>query len=60
MAVNLKGPFLCSQAVIDTMKKQKSGRIISLGSLAGQVGGPWLHLRPIQHPKRVLCVLRSP
>ena len=39
MAVNLKGPFLCSQAVIDTMKKQQSGRIISLGSLAGQVGG---------------------
>ena len=39
MAVNLKGPFLCSQAVMETMKAQKSGRIINLGSLAGQVGG---------------------
>ncbi len=39
MAVNLKGPFLCSQAVMKTMKEQKSGRIINLGSLAGQVGG---------------------
>ena len=39
MAVNLKGPFLCSQAVMETMKAQRSGRIINLGSLAGQVGG---------------------
>jgi len=39
MAVNLKGPFLCSQAVMETMKTQHSGRIINLGSLAGQVGG---------------------
>ena len=39
MAVNLKGPFLCSQAVINTMKKQRSGRIISLGLLSGS--GRW-------------------
>ena len=35
MAVNLKGPFLCSQAVMETMKTQKFGRILNLGSLAG-------------------------
>ena len=39
MAVNLKGPFLCSQAVMETMKRQRYGRIVNLGSLAGRVGG---------------------
>jgi 3-oxoacyl-[acyl-carrier protein] reductase len=30
MVVNLKGPFLCCQAVIPTMIAQKSGRIINV------------------------------
>jgi 3-oxoacyl-[acyl-carrier protein] reductase len=30
--VNLKGPFLCSQAVFPYMKKQKKGKIINLSS----------------------------
>ncbi len=32
--VNLKGVFLCCQAVIPQMMKQKSGRIINIGSTA--------------------------
>ena len=32
MAVNLKGPFLCSKAVFPYMKKQKKGKIINLSS----------------------------
>jgi len=32
MAVNLKGPFLCSRAVFPHMKKQKKGKIINLSS----------------------------
>ena len=39
MAVNLKGVFLCSQAALRHMKRQRSGAIVSIGSLAGQVGG---------------------
>ena len=39
LAVNLKGTFLCSQAVIGIMKKQGAGSIINLGSLSGKVGG---------------------
>ena len=35
MVVNLKGPFLCCQAVIPTMIAQKSGRIINISSVAG-------------------------
>jgi 3-oxoacyl-[acyl-carrier protein] reductase len=37
--VNLKGVFLCSQAALRHMKPRRSGAIVSLGSLAGQVGG---------------------
>lgn len=32
MAVNLKGPFLCSKAVVSHMKKQNKGKIINLSS----------------------------
>lgn len=39
MAVNLKGTFLCSRAVMKVMKKQKSGKIINFGSVSGKVGG---------------------
>lgn len=33
--INLKGTFLCSQAVAPIMLKQKSGRIINIASLGG-------------------------
>jgi len=36
---NLKGVHLCSQSVIREMIKQKYGRIVNIGSVAGQVGG---------------------
>ena len=39
MAVNLKGTFLCSRAVMGAMKKQKTGKIINMGSVAGKIGG---------------------
>jgi 3-oxoacyl-[acyl-carrier protein] reductase len=38
-AVNLKGTFLCAQAALRVMIPQKWGRIVTVGSLAGQVGG---------------------
>jgi len=37
--VNLKGTFLCSQAVIPYMQSAGFGRIINLTSIAGQTGG---------------------
>ena len=39
MAVNLKGVFLCSKAVMGIMKKQRFGRIVNIGSVAGKLGG---------------------
>ena len=39
MNVNLKGVFNCSKAVMPTMKNQRSGKIVNMGSIAGLTGG---------------------
>jgi len=39
LAVNLKGTFLCAQAVMGLMKRQRSGRIVNMASVAGKTGG---------------------
>lgn len=39
LAVNLKGAFLCSKAVVPTMAAQKYGRIVSMSSVSGKRGG---------------------
>jgi NAD(P)-dependent dehydrogenase (short-subunit alcohol dehydrogenase family) len=36
MAVNLRGPFLCTRAAFRIMKKQGGGRIINVASISGQ------------------------
>lgn len=38
LTVNLKGPFLCSKAVIGPMKSARYGRIINIASVAGRLG----------------------
>ena len=38
LAVNVKGLFFCSQAAAEEMKKQKSGKIINISSIAA-IGG---------------------
>jgi NAD(P)-dependent dehydrogenase (short-subunit alcohol dehydrogenase family) len=40
LSVNLTGPFLCSRAVIEPMKKQRRGHIINISSGAGKQGYP--------------------
>jgi NAD(P)-dependent dehydrogenase (short-subunit alcohol dehydrogenase family) len=45
-AVNVKGVFLCSKALMGIMMKQKSGKIINLGSL-GRQGGRDRHGSPL-------------
>jgi len=37
--VNLRGVFLCAQAALDVMIPRRSGRIVTIASLAGQTGG---------------------
>ena len=38
LTVNLKGAFLCTRAVAKVMSKQRSGRIINIASVVGQMG----------------------
>lgn len=38
VATNLTGAFSCARAVLRQMVKQRSGRIVSLGSVVGQMG----------------------
>jgi len=43
--INLKGTFLCCQAVMPVMKARRYGRIVNIGSVVGKNGGsarPWL------------------
>ncbi len=39
LGINLTGAFLCAQAALPYLKASAHGRIINLGSLAGQIGG---------------------
>ena len=36
IATNLRGPFLCTRSALRIMKPNRSGRIINIGSIAGQ------------------------
>jgi 3-oxoacyl-[acyl-carrier protein] reductase len=38
--LNLTGVFLCTKAISKIMLKQKSGRIVNISSVAGQIGNP--------------------
>lgn len=40
LAVNLKGPFLASQAVLPYIRRRGGGSIVMIGSVSGQYGGP--------------------
>jgi len=38
LAINLKGPIVCTRSVLDGMIERRSGKIVSIGSDAGRVG----------------------
>lgn len=38
IAINLKGVFICSKAVLKMMRQQRQGRIINIASIVGQKG----------------------
>jgi 3-oxoacyl-[acyl-carrier protein] reductase len=40
LSVNLKGTFNCTKAVIKHMSKQRSGKIINIASVVGEMGNP--------------------
>lgn len=38
LAINLRGPFVCTRAIARVMLKQQSGRIINIASVVGVIG----------------------
>jgi len=38
LAINLKGPIICTRAVLDSMIRQEYGKIVNIASDAGRVG----------------------
>ena len=42
MAINLRGPFMCAQAVLPDMKAAKWGRIVNISSSSAQGGQPFM------------------
>jgi len=58
MAVNLTGVFLCCRAVLPTMLKNQSGRIVNVASIAGKEGNPTL--APYSATKAgVICLTKA-
>ena len=59
MDVNLKGTFLCSQAVLRVMMTQKSGKIVNIASIAGKVGGILTGAHYSASKAGVICLTKS-
>jgi 3-oxoacyl-[acyl-carrier protein] reductase len=58
-AVNVKGVFLCSQAIMKIMMKQQRGKIINLGSVAGKLGGIASGAHYAASKAAVMCLTKS-
>ena len=59
LAVNLKGVFLCSQAVVGLMKRQRGGRIINMSSSAGKTGGVLCGVHYAVSKAGIICLTKS-
>ena len=57
--VNLKGTLLPSLAAVRVMKPRRQGRIISLGSLAGEIGGVVAGANYAAAKAGVICLTKS-
>ena len=59
LGVNLKGTLLPCLAAMKVMKPRRQGRIISLGSMAGQVGGVVAGANYAAAKAGVICLTKS-
>lgn len=57
--INLKGTFLCSQAVLRPMMAQKSGKIVSIVSSAGKMGGIVVGAHYSVSKAGIICLTKS-
>jgi 3-oxoacyl-[acyl-carrier protein] reductase len=59
LSINLKGTFLMCQRVLKEMKKNRYGKIVNLGSLAGEVGGIYVGANYAASKAGVICLTKS-
>ena len=59
MNVNLKGTFLCSRAVMGTMVKNKTGKIINIASDAGKTGSTLPAAHYAASKAGIICLTKS-
>lgn len=59
LGINLKGTFLCCQAALRVMRRQGSGRIVNIASLAGQIGGIVAGADYAASKAGVICLTKS-
>jgi 3-oxoacyl-[acyl-carrier protein] reductase len=59
MNINLRGVFLCCQAILPVMKEQCNGRILNMASLAGKVGGLAAGAHYSASKAGVICLTKS-
>ncbi|MDI7274821.1 MAG: SDR family NAD(P)-dependent oxidoreductase [Anaerolineae bacterium] len=59
LAVNLRSALLCAQAVLPAMMARRHGRIINVGSMAGQVGGIKAGAHYAASKAGIICLTKS-
>ncbi|MFQ6065925.1 MAG: SDR family NAD(P)-dependent oxidoreductase [bacterium] len=59
ISVNLKGTFLCCQAVMRAMISQRGGKIVNIASLAGKVGGILVGAHYSAAKAGIICLTKS-
>jgi 3-oxoacyl-[acyl-carrier protein] reductase len=57
--INLKGTFFLCQAVLKEMKKNQSGKIVCMGSVAGEVGGILVGANYSSSKAGIICLTKS-
>ena len=59
MSVNLKRTFFTCQSVLKEMKKYKEGKIVNIGSIAGEVGGIMVGANYAASKAGIICLTKS-
>lgn len=59
MTINLKGTFFMSQKVLKYMKENRYGKIVNIGSLAGEVGGVSTGVNYAASKAGIICLTKS-
>lgn len=59
MSINLKGTFFLSQSVLKVMKKFRKGKIVNMGSIAGEIGGILVGANYSSSKAGIICLTKS-